>query len=435
MANWKKIGGGVAVLALVAAGGAGWWAYDTLNTARSDVADDSVTLATFKADPEAVTRGEYVMRTGDCAACHTKGNGAFAGGYEIATPFGVLVSSNITPDSENGIGNMTERDFFNALRQGIGQHGLLYPAMPYTAYKNLSDQDMRDLWAYMSTVEPVAHDIDETAGMRFPFNIRLAMAGWDMLFFDNEGFTPASDDAVLARGQYIVDGGGHCSACHSPRNLLSGEVASQYLQGGNLGTAFAPDITSNEYLGVGTQSVESIAEYLRTGTNGVEVAAGPMAEAIEHSLQYLSDEDLTAVATYLKSVPGSDVVAPEPLAAEGLKRGALEYEVSCAACHGPQGEGMGLLAPAFAGNAAMLAPDITNLSHALMVGGRAVASHENPTGAGMPSFAWKYSDAQMAEILDYVRNSWGNAAPPVDVEDIAKMRAASQAREKLAIPQ
>ncbi|MDB6452734.1 cytochrome c [Falsirhodobacter sp. 20TX0035] len=431
MANWKAIGGSVAVVAAVAAAGAGWWAYDTLETSRSDVADDRVTLADFKADPEAVARGEYVMRTGDCAACHTKGMGDFAGGYEIATPFGVLVSSNITPDA-TGIGAMTERDFFNALRQGIGQHGLLYPAMPYTAYKNLTDGDMHDLWAYMSTVPPVRNDIDETAGMRFPFNIRLAMAGWDMLFFENTGF---DGDPVADRGRYIVDGGGHCSACHSPRNLLSAEVSSKYLQGGSLGTSYAPEITSNEYLGVGGQSVESIAQYLRTGTDGVAVAAGPMAEAVEHSLQYLSDEDLTAMATYLKSVPGSDAVAPPPLAADSLKQGALEYEISCSACHGPRGEGMGLLAPAFAGNAAMLAPDITNLSHALMVGGRASSTHENPTGAGMPSFAWKYTDAQMAEILDYVRNSWGNAAPPVKVEDIAKMRADSGARDKLSIPQ
>ncbi|WP_435165987.1 c-type cytochrome [Falsirhodobacter sp. 1013] len=437
MANWKKIGGGVAAVAVIAAAGAGWWAWDTLDTSRSDVADDSVTLAEFKADPEAVARGEYVMRTGDCAACHTRESGSFAGGYEIATPFGVLVSSNITPDA-TGIGAMTERDFFNALRQGLGQHGPLYPAMPYTAYKNLSDGDMHDLWAYMSTVPPVQNDIDETAGMKFPFNIRLAMVGWDMLFFDNAGYAPdASQDEVWNRGKYIVDGGGHCSACHSPRNILSGEVASQYLQGGSLGTSYAPEITSNEYLGLGAQSVDSIAQYLRTGTNGVEVAAGPMAEAIEHSLQHMTEDDLVAVATYLKTVPGSDAVRPEPLAAESdaMKRGALEYEVSCSACHGPHGEGMGLLAPAFAGNAAMLSPDITNLTHALMVGGRAVSSHESPTGAGMPSFAWKYSDRQLAEILDYVRNSWGNAAPPVDVADVAKMRADTQARDKLAIPQ
>lgn len=434
MKPWMKLTLGAGAIAVLGAGG---WAWHVLNTGRSSVADDKVVLGDFtSSDAEAIKRGEYVMRTADCAACHTRDQGPFAGGYEIATPFGTLVSSNITPDKSTGIGAMTERDFFDAVRHGQGSKGFLYPAMPFTAYAKISDQDMHDLWAFMSTVEPVANAIDENGGMGFPFNIRLAMAGWNGLFFDNSGFAAdAGQSEEWNRGKYLVDGGGHCSACHSPRNPLGAEVASAYLQGGNLGNWHAPEITSNPYLGLGGESMESIAEYLGTGSDGIALAAGPMAEAIEHSLQYLTKEDRLAIATYLKTVPGSAAVRPEPIAADAMQRGALEYEVSCAACHGPHGEGMGVMVPAFANNPAMLSNDISSMAHVMMVGGRAVASHERPTGAGMPSFAWKYSDQQMAEVLDYVRNSWGNAAPPVKVEDLARMRAANGADAKLTTPE
>ena len=186
MKNWKKIATGTALVAGLAAAGAAWMAVKTFDTSRSAVADDTVPLAQFRStDQAAIVRGEYVMRLGDCAACH---KADFAGGYKIDTPFGSLLTSNITPDTQTGIGAMTERDFFNAVRQGIGSHGLLYPAMPYTAYTKLNDRDMHDLWSYLSTIAPVNKPIDENAGMHFPYNVRLAMAGWDLLFFDNTPF-------------------------------------------------------------------------------------------------------------------------------------------------------------------------------------------------------------------------------------------------------
>ncbi len=431
MAKWIKIAGGVVVIAGV---GAGVWAWDSLNTGRSKVAGDSVTLAEFTSeDAEAIERGEYVMRMGDCAACHTREAGEFAGGYEIATPFGTLVSSNITPDAETGIGGMTEKDFFNALRQGIGQHGMLYPAMPYTAYAKFTDQDMHDLWAYMSTVEPVQNDIDENGGMPFPFNIRLAMAGWDMLFFDNSGFEPvASESDAWNRGKYIVDGGGHCAACHSPRNALGAEVASAYLQGGNIGDWYAPDLTPNPHVGLGGSSAEDIATYLKTGTDGVAVAAGPMAEAVEHSLQYLTDEDALAVGTYLTSLPASDTPAPKAasLAETDMARLADVYEVNCSACHGLDGEGIEGMVPAFSANHGLLG-DPTNMIHAMLKGARAPHTHDAQTAAGMPSFAWKMDDKQVADILTYVRNSFGNGAEAVSPEVVGEMRDALDAREPL----
>lgn len=370
MAKWIKIGAGVCVLAALGAGG---WMWSALNTGRSAVADDTVALADVQADPEAVKRGEYVMRQGDCVACHTgkedKNVGEFAGGYEIHTPFGLLVASNITPDRDTGIGAWTERDFFDAVRHGQGGNGLLYPAMPYTAYAKMSDQDMHDLWAYMSTVAPVSNAVDENAGMAFPYNIRLAMAGWNMLFFDNSGFQPvAGQPEGWNRGKYLVDGAGHCSACHTPRNALGAEVASAYIHGAVVDGWFAPELTSNPHVGLGGSTAEDVAGYLRTGSDGIAFAAGPMAEAVEHSTQYLTEEDARAIGTYLTSLPGSDAARPEPLPAND--RAALAYEVNCSACHGLSGEGIDALAPAFAGNNAILSDNITTIAGAALRGAR-----------------------------------------------------------------
>lgn len=438
MANWKKIGGGVAIVAVIAAAGAGWWAWNSLNTAASDVADGTTRLADFKStDAEAIKRGEYVMRLGDCSACHTRESGSFAGGYDMKTPFGTLVSSNITPDPETGIGNMTERDFFNSVRQGIGQHGFLYPAMPYTAYRKLTDQDMHDLWAYMSTIEPVKNDIDENAGMPFPFNIRLAMAGWNTLFFDNSGFEPdAAKDAVLNRGKYIVDGPGHCAACHTPRNPLGAEIGSSYLQGGNIGEWFAPDLTANPHVGLGTSTAQDIANYLRTGSDGTAVAAGPMAEAVEHSTQYFTEADALAVGTYLKSLPASSTPAAVAMPSDtpAMQKAALAYEVNCSACHGLEGEGIEGMVPAFKSNHGLLAGDATNLIHAMLRGARAPHTHDRQTAAGMPAFDWKMNDRQVADILNYVRNSWGNAAPAVEADEVGRLRAYLGAGNKMETP-
>lgn len=429
MTSYKKFGISIIALALIVTG---VWAFKTASTDRNKMADSKVALADFHSkDTAAIKRGAYVMRTADCAACHTQNNGDMAGGYKIETPFGSLISSNITPERETGIGTMTERDFFDAVRHGQGSQGFLYPAMPYTAYAKLTDQDMHDLWAYMSTLKPINNAINENGGMSFPYNIRLAMLGWNMLFFDNKGFS--GDAEGIDRGRYLVDSGGHCSVCHSPRNVLGAEKTEHYLEGSELGEWNAPDITSNPYIGIGSDSDMSLAEYLGTGTNGHSMASGPMAEAVEHSLQYLTPEDLLSMAKYLKSVPASNVRAPEPLDANSdtLRRGALSYEVNCSACHGVHGGGMGELVPALANNHS-LQGNPTNAIRALMVGSRAASTHEKITGAGMPSFAWKMDDQQIADVLNYIRNSWGNTAVQIDPQDVAKSREALNARTKIA---
>lgn len=433
--NWKRIALVAGTAALIAAAGAGIWASNALDTSRSNVADDKVMLAEVKiTDQAAIRRGEYVMRTADCAACHNSSAGVFTGGYRFDTDFGTILSSNITPDVKTGIGAMTERDFFNAVRHGQGTKGFLYPAMPYTAYAKLTDADMHDLWAYMSTVQPVANKVDENGGMAFPFNIRLAMAGWDMLFYDRQPITPtAGKSAEWERGRYLVDGGGHCSACHSPRNLLGAEKASLYLQGGRVGSWHAPDLTGNMHFGLGKASMNEIADYLKTGGDKTAIAAGPMAEAVEHSLQYLADRDVRAMSVYLKSLPASDKPRPQPIPAgsPAMKRAALRYEVNCSACHGVRGEGMGNMVPPFAGNQGLQSDDASSAITVMMIGGRAASTHHKPTGAGMPSFSWKMDDRQIAETLDYIRNSWGNAAKPVRESDVAAMRKTLNAAQNL----
>lgn len=435
MTNWKNIAKGALAVSCVAAVGVSWWAWRTFDTSRSDVADDQVPLAEFRStDQAAITRGEYVMRLADCAACH-KPN--FAGGYKIDTPFGSLVTSNITPDRDTGIGKMTEHDFFNAVRQGMGSNGLLYPAMPYPAYTKLSDGDMHDLWAYISTITPVKKEIKENAGMNFPYNIRLAMAGWDMLFFDNTSFaTEESKSADWNRGKYLTDGPAHCGTCHTPRNLLGGERTDAYMQGALLGTWYAPDITPNRTTGIGHWSVEHLTNYLKTGSDGVAVAAGPMAEAVEHSFQYYGTSDLQAIGAYLKSLPSSDHVAGKPmtLTPQKIDSSALVYEVNCSACHGLRGEGISGMVTAFAGNRQVLRDDSTNLVHAMLMGARAPHTETRQTAAGMPSFAWKMNDQEVADILNYIRNSWSNQAQAVTAEQVSVLRNTLGAESKMTSP-
>lgn len=439
MMKKKTISYSLAALAVLAGIGVFGRLWVVMDSSRSAVADNKTQLADFHStDAAAIKRGEYVMRLSDCAACHKQ---SFSGGYKISTPFGALQTSNITPDRDTGIGNMTERDFFNAIRLGRGEKGMLYPAMPYTAYAKLSDQDMHDLWAYMSTLKPVNNAVDENGGMNFPYNIRLAMAGWNLLFFDNSAFQPESLRTVkisqenldqINRGKYLVDGPAHCSVCHTARNALGGEISSQYLQGGQLGAWFAPDITPNPHVGIGDWGNAQITQYLKTGSDGKNVAAGPMSEAVEHSMQYFTDDDLQAVAAYLKHLPASKTSAPQTFTMDEThrKKGALSFEVNCSACHGVQGEGINGMIPAFAGNRSML-NDPTNMISAMLNGTRAANTSVRPTAAGMPAFDWKMSDQQMADVLNYVRNSWGNKASEVTPEQVAAMRSKTGARAKI----
>ncbi|MEG3132540.1 c-type cytochrome [Rouxiella sp. T17] len=429
--NKIKAAGGVIVVAAVAAG---VLLYQNGNTSTDNVADNKIKMnqPLTPSDADAITRGRYVAIAGDCVACHTAPGSkeAFSGGYSISTPFGGIFASNITPDAETGIGNWTEREFYRAVRHGKGKEGgNLYPAMPYNAYVKVSDRDMHDLWLYMRSVKPVNNKVPET-NLPFPYNIRLAMMGWNLLFFKNEAFKPdLAKSAEWNRGAYLVEGLEHCAACHTPKNIIGGDTGA-YLQGSNLGEWFAPEITSNTYTGIGDWSNDQVVQYLKLGSNHVAVASGPMAEAVTNSTQHLTDQDLQAIAVYLKSQPGSDNKKPAAVVLNDaqMKMGANVYEANCTACHNSDGKGIPNLAASLANNPAIMSVDASSILTTVMQGGRGAVTVGNPTSGAMPSFAWKLSDEQTAAVATYIRNSWGNAAPAVPTED------ATHTRELLKMP-
>ena len=422
----SKLIAGVAVIAAAVAAGMLWMNGDT---SADDVASNNVLTSQppTAADSAAIERGRYVAIASDCTACHTMPESKLplAGGYSISTPFGGIYASNITPDSETGIGSWTERDFFRAVRHGKGKEGEhLYPAMPYNAYVKLTDQDMHDLWMYLRSVKPIHYQVPET-NLGFPYNIRLAMMGWNLLFFRNAGFQPdSSKSAEWNRGAYLVEGPEHCAACHTAKNLIGGD-SSDYLQGGNLGEWHAPDITPNPHTGIGSWSEQQVVDYLKLGSNHVAVASGPMAEAVTNSTQHLTDADLRAIAVYLKQVPASTTTLPQPLSMDNaqMKMGENVYSANCTACHNSDGKGIPNLAASLANNPGLLADDASSIITTVLQGGRGAVTAGNPTSGAMPSFAWKLSDEQVAAVATYLRNSWGNAAKPVRADEVADKRA------------
>ena len=377
-----------------------------------------------RASADLIQRGEYVARAGDCTACHTAPGGQpFAGGLALDTPFGKIVASNITPDRDTGIGGWTEAAFARALRQGVSTDGhLLYPAMPYNDYTKVSDADVHALKAYLDSLPPV-HRAVEANELPFPFNIRQMMLGWNLLFFRDARYQPdPHQSADWNRGKYLVDGLGHCTACHTAKNMLGGDKA--YLQGGALQGWYAPELSRNAYLSLGKWLAADVAAYLKTGGTDRAMATGPMAEAVEHSTQYLSDPDLASIATYLKSLPGSDRAAPQPVAEAdpAMMRGHALYAVNCAACHRSSGAGVATMLPALAGSPTVQAPDASGAIHTILSGGAAAATRSNPTGARMPGFAWKLDDTEVAAIATYIRNGWGNAASRVTASEVRHVR-------------
>ena len=380
----------------------------------------------------AIARGRYIAEAGDCVACHTVPHSGqpFAGGLALETPFGKLVASNITQDVKTGIGGWTEEEFTRAVRLGKGKHGQnLYSAMPYPAYNKVTDADMHDLWLYMQTIKPVSRQV-ESNQLPFPFNIRTLMWGWNLLFFDKKPFQPDSTQSMeWNRGAYLVEGLAHCAACHTAKNVLGGD-SSKKLQGGTLQGWFAPEITGDKQHGLGAWSLDDTVTYLKTGANGFTVASGPMAEAVENSTQHMTTADLRAMAVYLKSLPGSQAARPAPVAANDRQMllGAKVYDINCAACHASNGKGISSMVTALAGNGSIQAPVDSNLVNAILRGTRGAITHANPTGAAMPSFAWKLTDGQVAAVSTYIRNSWGNAASATSEGSVAK------ARKQLALP-
>jgi len=374
-----------------------------------------------------IERGRYLTAVADCTACHTDpaDSRPFGGGRPIQTPFGTVLAANITPDNETGIGNWTFDQFDAAVRRGERADGKrLYPAMPYPYYAGMSRADVADIRVYLATVAPVHKKVDSDQ-LPFPFSIRASMRVWDALYFEAEPFKPDPSKAqAWNRGAYLVQGPGHCAACHTPKTWLGGDRKDQSLQGYALQGWFAPNITNDSTRGLGNWSAADLVAYLKTGHNRFAGAAGPMSEEVVHSSANMTDSDLSAIATYLESKPSGSAVSDKPLSNENtmMVAGAAIYQDLCSACHRRDGSGVPYLIPDLAHSASVQSREATSVLHVVIGGAQTASTAAEPTAPSMPAYGRQLSDAQIAAVTTYIRNSWGHAAPATTPDDVHKLR-------------
>lgn len=378
-----------------------------------------------------VSRGLYLTRVGDCEACHTiAGQPAYAGNRALPTPFGTIYSANLTPDPETGIGDWDANTFYRAMDEGVGKGGKrLYPAFPYTHFTYVTREDSDAIFAYLQSLDPVRNEIREP-DLPPLIGMRASMRGWNLLNFDDKDFVPDPEKSpAWNRGRYLVEGLAHCSACHSPRNLIGAEKdgADRYT-GGMAEGWFAPSLRSDGSDGIGRWPEGELKAFLKHGRNDRTTAFGPMAEVIDKSTRWMTDADITAVVTYLRDLPveaqdpdREDDTQPDDVV---MALGSEIYATQCAACHGPQGEGVPGMFATLSGSSLVHARNPTTLIRLVLEGARAVPTDRYPTPVAMPPFDWKLSDAEVAATLSYVRNAFGNAAPRVSEEAVADLRDA-----------
>jgi len=382
-----------------------------------------------KQDFNQIERGHYLAIVGDCAACHTlPGSGhEFAGGRRIETPFGTLVSPNITPDPTTGIGAWTDQEFVNALTKGRGRHGTrLYPAMPYTYYTKLTPDDALAIHAYLNTI-PAVHNAVKSDQLPFPFSMRWTLAIWDELFFTPGTFHPdPHKSAEWNRGAYLAEGPGHCGMCHTPKNFLGADDTRKSLQGYALQGWFSPNITNDPRRGLGGWSVDDIVAYLKTGHNKTSAATGLMSETLNLSTSKMSDADLEAIAVYLKNdtngSSGNKTASADPPDPAVMKEGAAIYADECSGCHTLNGKGAPGLFPSLNGSPVVQQTDPTTVLHVVLRGARSVGTAPQPTAPAMPQFGWILDDDQVSAVVTYIRNAWGNSAPAVSANQVKKTR-------------
>lgn len=394
--------------------------------------------------PDLIKQGEYLARAGDCVACHSAPGGQpFAGGLAIASPIGNIYSSNVTPDADTGIGQWSYGEFERAVRRGVGRNGKpLYPAMPFPSYARISDADVAALYAYFTRgVAPVKR-ANRGSGIPWPLSLRWPLAYWRVLFapsVESVAKQTQASDPVVARGAYLVEGLGHCGACHTPRAVSLQEKAladgtdKVFLSGGAADNWAAPSLRGDAVSGIGKADEAHIAEFLKSGRTADTAAFGGMADVVQHSTQYLRDEDLTAIARYLKTLapsrmetPGGDdgMVAKALYAAQPPNEGARLYLDNCVSCHRSHGQGYEATFPALAGNPAVNGSDATSLIHIVLEGSAMPSAQVAPTQFAMPAFGARLSDADVAEVVSFIRSSWGNNAGAVDAAQVRKLRAA-----------
>ncbi|WP_319772797.1 cytochrome c [Breoghania sp.] len=405
-------------------------------------------------------QGRYAALMADCAACHTAPGGKpFAGGRVIESPMGAIYTTNITPDKETGIGTWSLDDFRAALIDGVDNKGRhLYPAMPYANYRHMNETDIRALYAYfMNGVEPVSNKVKDTA-LPFPFNQRWGIRLWNWMALGDAGFKPASapiaENDHLVRGAYLVQVMGHCGSCHTPRNVFmaqagKNETDASFLSGGEIGGWSAPDLRGPKSAPQ-AWAAEELKAYLTTGRNAHAAVGGEMALAVEHSLQFMSEEDANAMVAYLRAIGAEGPAKDEPLTprddqaggtvarldaandptstklkkAVDLSEGERLYLDNCAACHFVDGRGAPEVFPELKGNATVVADQTGGLLHTILYGAQMPSTEERPERLHMPGFARRMSDEEVAALATFVRSAWGNEAPPVTAADVAAMRKA-----------
>ncbi|WP_415914092.1 c-type cytochrome [Paraburkholderia sp. J12] len=385
---------------------------------------------------ELIARGEYLARAGDCIACHTIPAGKlFGGGRPMETPFGTLYTPNISSDKETGIGAWTADAFYRMLHEGKSRDGtLLYPAMPFASYTKVTRADSDAIYAYLLSTPPV-HQPNRPQNLRFPYNQRSLLIGWRTLFFRPGEYQPDPTQSVeWNRGAYLVEGLGHCTMCHTAINALGGNSASKQFQGGliPLQNWYAPSLTSNREAGLGDWSIDDIVGLLHAGVSNRGAVYGPMAEVVYDSFQYLTEDDVRAVAVYLKSLPGhSGEVDNSPrsrFATEEANRlaplGKKIYDAQCAHCHAAEGQGKPPDFPPLASNQSIQMNSAVNPIRMVLNGGYPPGTRKNPMPYGMPPFAQSLSDEEVAAVVTYIRTAWGNHGTPVSEHEVNALRSA-----------
>lgn len=381
--------------------------------------------------------GRYLALLGNCQGCHTRPDGpVFGGGRAIPTPFGTVFSSNLTP-AKTGLAGWSADDFWRALHHGQSRDGRwLNPAFPYTNFRFVHRSDSDALYAYLMGLEPV-ESVAMANTLRWPFNTQWALQLWRWLYVPRDDglpppVVPPAADARMQRGAYLVQGLGHCSACHMPRNALAGNRDMLSLAGGFIAgqSWYAPSLLDPLDGGVQDKPAAEVVQLLQSGRGGPARVSGPMAEVVRHSMQHWRAADMEAAVAYLQSLPRvSGAERPPAPALRPLvwARGAALYDKHCADCHGAQGQGVrgadGSWAyPPLRGNHTVLQTIPLNLVQTVLYGGFGPSTAGNPRPFGMPPYVLSLSEQQVADVLSFIRAAWGHSAPPVSALDVQRLR-------------
>jgi alcohol dehydrogenase (quinone), cytochrome c subunit len=437
--KWKA---GAAVLAIGAAG-----LLAAMGVAHvSDGRAGEKNLVAPAPTPSIIARGAYLARLGDCAACHSvPGKPAYSGGLRMGIPIGAIYTTNITPDANDGIGRMSLDDFDRALRFGVADGHSLYPAMPFTSYYNTRPEDVAALYTYFKFGVPPAAVPNRPNDIVFPLSMRWPLTFWRWFFAPSpKAFTASAGmDSQLSQGGYFVEGLGHCGECHTPRALTMQVKATTpaggaaFLSGAVVENYFAPSLRNGGPGTLGAWSDEELAQFLETGANSQGIAFGSMSDVIIHSTQYMTPADALATAKYLKSLrgPGEEPAARftyDPAEHVALKNGdaskpgARIYLDNCAACHRPDGVGYERVFPRLAGNPVVQTGNPKSLISIVMEGSQTPRTARTPAQFTMPGFAWRLSNRDVADVVNFIRTSWGNSAPPASPADVGEIRGRDQ---------